>query len=242
MPTIDLLRDSIWQFWGVVVGVIGVALAVAAIIIETRQRRRKRLTYEILAKLPLVHRSQLIHRKLKVLFDGEEVTDVDTFVIRLQNTGNSAIVPTDYIEPVSISFPKSTRILDAFGLSSVIDQVPPALEVTNSKVVFPSILLNRGWYVDVAVFVSGFADEAAVTGKIVDVHDIQQRGLARSVRFPRLDILALTGAGLGVVLGFSYWTGNPTLVSVAWGAILAAVFIYAGGFFWLWLNRRRQHR
>ena len=51
MAVIELLRDPVWQFVGAVLAAIAIGIP---ILVYYRQRRRKRLGYQILANTPVL--------------------------------------------------------------------------------------------------------------------------------------------------------------------------------------------
>lgn len=137
----ELLRDPIWQF-------IGVVIAIAfPLILLLLQRNRKELSYEIISNLPIVNIRKEIRSKVKVLFENKLVTGVNIVVLRLQNSGNTSIRTEDYDQesPITFNFGKDIEILEA----EVLETLPKTIqnrvkiEVIEEELILKPLLLNR---------------------------------------------------------------------------------------------------
>ena len=76
---IDLLRDPVWQFIGATIAIVAIIVSLA---VYFAQRRKKRLTYEILSRTPLLSMVEESAGKLQILFEGEIVRDVFLVVLK----------------------------------------------------------------------------------------------------------------------------------------------------------------
>src|SRR2546430_1445604 len=98
------LRDPIWIFWlSLVIAVAGIGLWV----FQARDRKHKELTYEVVAKTRLLSLASTptdIKQRLEIRLDGRPVQDIDLVLIKLRNSGNVDIPPTDFIRPLLLSF------------------------------------------------------------------------------------------------------------------------------------------
>lgn len=166
----DVLRDPIWQF----VGAVGtLAAIVVAIVLDYRFRPRKALEYQTRV-IPLVVRHKVLKDRIQVLLDGVPVHDAELVTITLINTGNVAIIPADFVEPVTIRFSETSEVLQA----EVSDTFPPnlggRLDSHSKAVVLNPVLLNSGDHLSVSVFVKSLDAPPDVDGRIVGVAYISE--------------------------------------------------------------------
>jgi hypothetical protein len=95
----DVLRDGIWQF-------VGVLLAVAAILVSLwgllRQRNRKILVYNIEFTSVLSVHSEL-KDDLRIIYRDRPVESAFIATITIRNVGDIPITRVDFDEPVSIA-------------------------------------------------------------------------------------------------------------------------------------------
>ena len=79
---LDLLRDPLWQFVGVVLE-IG-----ASVVIYRLQKLNKRLAYEIISRTTLLTVREELENKVQVLYDGSPVQSLTVFLVRVWNAGS----------------------------------------------------------------------------------------------------------------------------------------------------------
>lgn len=227
MPTIDL-RDAAWQFWGVFATVVTAAIAITvSIVLYLKQKNTKALAYEVLANYAVIATPQEIAGKLKVLFDGQEVEGARLVVIRLQNTGNIAIRPEDYYEPLTITFPKSKRILHSSVVRSKPGNVKLALTVEPRRTVLTPVLLNRRWYVDISCLVAGDTELVVLAGQIAEVEEIKEKLRKRGSPFTSPSItFAYVVLGFATIATLIQISEYGPLATIIGGALICAFFIY----------------
>ena len=96
----DVLRDPIWQFIGAIIGFV--AIIVPIVVYVFLQRRKKGLSYEIIASTPLISLQQAIKDRVVILYDGIKIETMHLLLLRVFNSGTVPILP----EIVQISFCK----------------------------------------------------------------------------------------------------------------------------------------
>lgn len=208
MPTTtDIFRDSIWQFWGVVISVVTLIVSVlVSIIIYLRSKSNKRLSYSVDSLEPVVRPRPGFSSRVHISFDGMDVPDVTIVSIRFTNTGNVAIRPEDYYEPVTIEFPGAAQVLDATIGEDNPRGNTKIQAVQGSSVAIEPCLLNSKWHFKATCLVAGYTD-FNVHCKIVDVTRIADQDAERARHFRRLERLQwpLFGAMLVAVAAFVLW-------------------------------------
>src|SRR2546425_10907232 len=116
----DILRDPVWQF-------IAVIIALIAIIVTLTQRYRKEIVYDIISDTPILSIKEEVKNRVKVLFDDKPMTNARLIILRIWNSGNVPIIPSDYIEPITLNFGADAEILDADILASIPDDIKSKL-------------------------------------------------------------------------------------------------------------------
>jgi hypothetical protein len=113
----DFWRDPAWQSVGVIVAV---ALTLLTILIGWRQTQKKSLSYSVTSKVNVLDIEDSIKSKVQVTFESKPVQDLYLIVIKFINSGNTPIHPSDYYQPITITFNGSAEILSV----EVLDQSP----------------------------------------------------------------------------------------------------------------------
>jgi hypothetical protein len=137
----EFLRDSIWQFIGVVVAII------FPLILLIFQRNRKDLSYEIVSNVPIVSVGKEISHRVQVLLENRLVTNVNLVILKLQNSGNVSIRTEDFDQdsPIIFNFGKNIEILEADLLETkpkaIINRVK--VRLTKKELILMPLLLNK---------------------------------------------------------------------------------------------------
>jgi hypothetical protein len=179
----ELFRDPTWQF-------VGAAIAILALLVGFFQRRRKRLSYQLVSKTALLTRSEEIAGRLSVRFESREVHNVFLKVIRIKNHGNVPIESKDFETPLALSFGSDAEVLSVAVVDQRPDDLTPALNSNGGSCFLAPLLLNPGDYVTVKILVSGTESQTNVAGRVVGVTKVHRLPSA-SQPFPRKLMLAL---------------------------------------------------
>jgi hypothetical protein len=78
-----------------------------------KQRRRKEISYRILANTPVLTVRREVEDRVRMTLGGHQIADARLVMIRLWNSGNIPIVTNDYILPITFNFGRDVEILDA---------------------------------------------------------------------------------------------------------------------------------
>lgn len=173
-PPYDFWRDQIWQSWGTITAfILGIAAIIASIWIFQNQRHYKEITYDLVSEASLANVDKNVEARVQILFDGKYVKDVSVLVIKISNSGNIAVRPEDFIEPIVLKFPRR-KLLDAGILAlEPRDIIAPQdrknfLTVGPESIHFPKFLLNPKEAISLQVLVTGFKDEVEKRARIAD--------------------------------------------------------------------------
>lgn len=165
----DILRDSVWQFIGAVLGLIAVA---ATLLIYFLQKTRKELSYDIIFNTNLLSINAKIKDSMQVNWRGKEINGLNLLIVRLRNSGNTPIVATDYEGPVIFTFDKDDRVLEAEIESTQPPNIPASLETTASSVQLKPSLLNPKDYIEIKILLTSYKN-MVVQGRIINIETIK---------------------------------------------------------------------
>jgi hypothetical protein len=115
--------------------------------------------------------------ELEVVLDGETVDDPVIVSVRMVNTGDRAILSTDFHEPLAVQLLGSQRIVSATVTSSRPSDLRPQLSVDESRVVISPTLINPGDLIELQVIASGPVRDVAMQGRVADVVPVKRQGL-----------------------------------------------------------------
>ena len=223
----DIMRDPLWQFVGAMLALVALA---AVFIIAILQRKRKRLSYEIMAQTSVLAVKEELRKRVQILFDGSPVTDAEMLVLRIVNTGNIPVLASDYIRPVCFRLAEPARVLTA----EVLETNPAGIDAAVSQPDVSSIalaptLLNPRDSVVVKLLVAGHHAEVTVDARVVGVRSIEVLG--ESPWRPLLSLLGLLFLGAGIVLVRKNMFLGIILITIGYGLAVVPA-----------LSRRRLRR
>lgn len=207
----NILRDPLWQFIGVIIAIVSIAIA---IFFSLRQRNRKAVSYRILSSTPVLRVSEGVEGKMKMLYENQEVQNVQLLVINLANTGNVPIVESDYSLPVQVSFGNG-RILTV----EIMERTPKELDVNpiieENTIVINKALLNQGDSFSFRTLVADFQEIIKLTGRIAGVKEITKQ----------VDPPYGRNAVIGMVMLYAGFVGYSTFLTIIQNDLLSTLFI-----------------
>lgn len=146
-----ILRDSVWQF-------VGVILAILVPLIGWwfgARKKEKSLSYENPVILSLLFISEEVRNRISIWYKGRIIENLYVIVVTLYNDGREPILPEEFIEPVRFLLPKGSNILSA----EVTDTTPPELKprikfsIEPEKITITPTLLNQNDAVTIKMLV-----------------------------------------------------------------------------------------
>ena len=166
---IELFRDPVWQFVGALLAAIAIGIA---ILLYYRQRRRKRLGYQILANTPVLTVDEQIRGKIKVSYEDIAVQSLQLLLLKIMNTGNVSIATADFERPLSISFGSEAKILSSELIASSPSDLSPSISSTAQGIAVAPLLLNPNDYFTIKALVSERQGDVSVTARIIGVERV----------------------------------------------------------------------
>src|SRR5215467_10743601 len=176
----DFLRDPTLQFVvSISIALLGVFLtSIISVVIYRRQQSRKAINYKVISDTSLLSVKEEVKGSIKVLFGTKPVSNARLVILKIWNSGNTPILPTEYIDPIRIGFGNNAEILDAEILeaapSDFKDKAKASLKLDTDNVVLDPLLLNSGDSLTLKVFLAQtpFTKEVKVNARIVGVIQI----------------------------------------------------------------------
>lgn len=170
----EIFRDQIWNFIGVIIACVTLLITV---ILYFLQKHKKGLSYEILSSSSLLTSKEKLEGKIKILYNEQEVQNVNFLEIKVLNTGNIGISASDYERPLRFIYSSEAKILTAEIIKSEPESLTTDLTIFQNEIVIQPILMNSKDYLVIKAIVSNSIDqEFIVDGRIKDVKDIKKQG------------------------------------------------------------------
>ncbi|GHO91005.1 hypothetical protein KSF_010530 [Reticulibacter mediterranei] len=189
----DFWHDPFNQFIiNIIVAVVfsGVLTSVVAIWIFRRQQQKKEISYEIISDASVISVKKNVESRVEIRLDGNPVKEVTLAVIKVSNTGNTAVKKDDYDKPLQFLFMGRTVIssevtetepedlIDQSDYKSFFLQPTP----TQDFIEFPKITLNRKHTVTFSVLLNGARNEISTKGMIIDGDIVQFKSIMKQRR------------------------------------------------------------
>lgn len=106
------LRDSIWQFVGVVIGILSVAVPLLLGYLRAPEPPEMgELMIYSTARKSFTNLADTLHKPARILIDGKEEKDVRLFVYFIQYKGAAHLPPAAFAEPIQGSVPADRKII-----------------------------------------------------------------------------------------------------------------------------------
>ena len=189
----EFLRDPIWQFVGAIIAVIGV---IAAVWLYLLQKNKKSLSYNILASNELLTASEEIRGRIKILFDKKPVENVHLLVMQITNDGNLPILPSDFYEPIRISFGEGSKILSAETTNRFPDSFQQELNIEGNSLSIVPTLINSKDTLVIKFLLAQYSNGLKIGARIAGIGQIT------------------TGNPISIWHRLFYWSGWSALISL----------------------------
>jgi hypothetical protein len=138
---LKILRDSIWQFVGAVVGIVAVLVAYNIFFL---QREVKSLQIVILASSSMVAVEPTVAQDIKILYRDQPAQNLSLIQVKVENNGNQPIRGEDYEQPIRLAFPSQSKIVEGTPLESNPPNIGLTVKTEGNIATLSPILLNEG--------------------------------------------------------------------------------------------------
>ena len=138
------------------------------------QRKKKKLSYEILSSTQLLSIEEEIKGKVKVLYEGYDVKNVYLLSFKFINNGNQPISSDDFEKPLNILLNKKATILTVEIIREEPSNLGLNFDVNNNNISFDPLLLNVRDSFSIKSLVSDFEGPPVIEGRIKGVKTISK--------------------------------------------------------------------
>lgn len=193
---LELLRDPAWQFAGVLLAVMAIAVAVW---VYFAQKQKRRLSVEKVSGVPLFSVGPNRIAGLQITLNGLRIDKATVVVVRVTNTGNAAVPAVDFEDPICLAFEASSEVLNAEISSTTPESIPISVTVAANKAIFSRSLLNPGDSFTCRLLVKDSSGKFSVRARIVGVRSIDTSQRVR-FGFSSAMVLSLATLFISVIL------------------------------------------
>ena len=168
---LEFLRDGVWQSVGAVLALVGLAVA---LYIYRGQAKYKEVSTGTISSRSVVEVDGEIAEQLEVTYSGKKVNSAGMSVLVLRCTGNLPILATDFIKPISVTFPDGTQVLSALVYREWPKNLEAKLETAASEVYIAPLLLNPLDALELQILTSPSGSQPTVTLSAIDVPKLER--------------------------------------------------------------------
>lgn len=208
----DIYQNTNWSFFDVLVGIIALIISViVAYHTFFKGRKKKLLSYEILAEAKLFSIHDEAVERIEVLFDGKPAKNVSLLIIKIINNGNAPIVSSDFEVPLSFCFTEDAEVISAEINQSSENSLKPKVTFSPNKITIEPILLNVKDNFSVKALISNYENDFEINTRIIGVNKIKSYYKAPlAVKFLSSFIVSI---GLLFIIGIYLRDVSPKLNS-----------------------------
>ena len=227
----SLLRDPLWQFVGVIVASVALALT-----IWRSLQPSHRLAYEYRVD-SLTTVAPTIASDIQVLFRGQPVANVQIALIRVVNVGRLPIRTADFEQPLVVSLGTNAHILGTEVIKTRPTNMRPEMRSVegSSGIEVSPLLLNQGDFFTLKVLLSGGDALPTIDSRIAGIESVHLLSPLRESVIAKLAKIAVFGP---LMVAVALWSRFEVVV-VGFGLILySLVALIAAAFFAVWVDKR----
>ena len=193
----ELLRDPVWQFVGAALGLLALIVSVVSVMVY---RNRKRLSYEVVTHTRLLTVDEEIEGRVKVTYDGHQVSGVRMVIVHLHNSGNVPIEKEDYDRPLGFWVKGGPKVLTAEVVKTKPPDIRARVETMENTVYLDNILLNPGDALSLKLLYTGDGPLIPV-GRIKGVSEIKEKKQRSTLTVTLLAVLTILFLQIGLYIG-----------------------------------------
>lgn len=220
---IDLLRDPVWQFVGVVIALLALALP---LVIYQHQRDRRELAFGVFYETPLLGVSRELAGRVQITLDGQAIPNLRLVVLAVKNSGNRPILAVDFHTPFVIRFGTGVTALSAQVARRVPENLPVNASLSNNEVHIPPLLLNPGDFAIIKVLTTGGAASPTADVRLAGVSRVALTNHINELpgrKKIRQNLVLMPLFALGAAAFFVAIDELPRLVLVVFLAVIVVV-------------------
>jgi len=222
----DIFRDTIWQFVGVVLALVSIFVTVY---FSISQYRKKSLVYVVMAETPLLTVNEELKSKIQVLYQDKPIQDVHLIVLKILNSGQIPILEKDFESSLTFQFGKTANILSAEIIETSPASFSPTISFQDTTLSISPTLFNSKDMVAIKILAAQYNGNITASARIVGVSEIKRTGeysLSEDIAITK-SILPAVPVLLFSILLFSIATSRG--ISARWGELLIFASFFSMG-------------
>lgn len=149
-----------WGKWGVIIAILSLLAVIILGVIQIRstQKPKKEIKCFHLASTPLFTVDNRYKDDLSISYKGEKIDDATSVILRVDNSGQSAVKVDDFTRPITFQFAQDAKIINAV----ISDQKPSNINANisyegNTNVIeLTPLLMNSGDSIEISALISLF--------------------------------------------------------------------------------------
>jgi hypothetical protein len=145
------------------------ATTIGVIQINAAQRPKRDIQCVTISAAPLVKISKGFKEDLQVSYRGRIIEDANSIILKIKNSGKSAITPSDFVRPIAFMFSSNTEIISAEVLATEPKNLGAEISITKNNIELQPLLMNSGDSILISTIVALFDGNIAVDGRVVDI-------------------------------------------------------------------------
>jgi hypothetical protein len=184
--------------------VIFTGLAVlVAIVVYRLQTKTKQLSYQIVTNSRLVTAESFNNAEhMRVYFGRRRVHDPRLLVVRLVNTGNTEIRPSDFEQHMEIAFEEGTKLVSIVKVDSKPTGLDPRINTgDDGRIAVSPLLMNEGDSIELQMLIDGDGKGLNVSGRVAGVKQLVN-ATGREIRHGRRTVRVITWSLMTVLVIF----------------------------------------
>ncbi len=159
----DWMRDGVWQFVGVLLSLVALA---TTYLIYRRQTTIKRLGFGVLSQTRLLTVRMDARHRIKILYDGHEVSEPTMLLVRIVNIGNVPILTEDFDRAFRVVVDEMAIILSAEVAHQQPSDLDASINILASQIELDPLLLNPRDSVDIKILLSQYSKQVKPMARI----------------------------------------------------------------------------
>ena len=169
----DIFRDQIWQFIGVITGlIIGLVSIGASIWMARNPFNKKMLSAQILAMTELIQVNQLDKSRFRIELDGKWVRDPFLLILSIINTGSMPISSKDFERPLDLYLGEEAEIIDVEVIKTSSKSIEPSITRHDNSITIAPLLLNQNEYLTIKLLLANYERKIDFRTRIIGVDEI----------------------------------------------------------------------
>lgn len=234
-PFFDFISSPVWTFLGGVGAIVAIPIALIPVFLTSRQQQNRReLSYQIVSNAPIVSVNKALEKRVEVLLDKKAVKGARLLVIKVWNSSQLSIKPTDYVDPVKFIFNNGTVISSEVLKTDPLNLLEPQdiktfIKSSNASIELSKLHLNPQDTITFTVLLSGKSD-IEIRGKLDQGQVINYREqTSKRIVTLRKYAIALTATNVIITtiqLILVNYTNNSSISIVFQPFILIVVIAY----------------